>query len=59
METTAERFAGAQIATKTIDEGVRAGAMAKEAGATWLDLNAACPIYEATKRGCGARLLTK
>jgi tRNA-dihydrouridine synthase 3 len=54
-----KRPAGAQIATKTIDEGVRAGAMAKEAGATWLDLNAACPIYEATKRGCGARLLTK
>lgn len=50
---------GAQIATKTIDEGIRAGAMAKESGATWLDLNAACPIYEATKRGMGARLLQR
>jgi tRNA-dihydrouridine synthase 3 len=59
MSKPAAWFAGAQIATKVIDEGIRAGAMAKEAGATWLDLNAACPIYEATKRGCGARLLTK
>lgn len=54
-----EKCFGAQIATKTIDEGMRAGAMAKEAGASWLDLNCACPIYEATRRGCGARLLQK
>lgn len=38
-------FAGVQIATKQIDEGVAAGLMAAEAGATWLDLNCGCPIY--------------
>lgn len=37
--------AGVQIATKQIDEGIAAGLMAAEAGATWLDLNCGCPIY--------------
>lgn len=36
---------GVQIATKQIDEGIAAGLMAAEAGATWLDLNCGCPIY--------------
>ena len=31
-----------QIATKQIDEGVRAGIKAAEAGADWLDLNVSC-----------------
>ena len=37
--------AGVQIATKQIDEGIAAGLMAAQAGATWLDLNCGCPIY--------------
>ena len=37
--------AGVQIATKQIDEGIAAGLIAAQAGATWLDLNCGCPIY--------------
>ena len=37
--------AGVQIATKQIDEGVKAAQMAAEAGADWVDLNCGCPIY--------------
>ena len=51
--------AGVQIATNVIDEGVRAGVMAAEAGADFLDLNVGCPIHEATRRGLGAALLRK
>ena len=36
---------GVQIATNIIDEGVKAGNLAADAGATWLDLNCGCPIY--------------
>lgn len=36
---------GVQIATKQIDEGVKAAQMAAEAGADWVDLNCGCPIY--------------
>ena len=36
---------GFQIATNNIGEGVGAGKMALEAGASWLDLNCGCPIY--------------
>ena len=38
-------LAGVQIATKQIDEGVKAAHMAAEAGADWVDLNCGCPIY--------------
>ena len=48
-----------QIATKTIDEGIRAGLLAAEAGADWVDLNCGCPTYDATRRGLGAALLRK
>ena len=54
-----EKIYGVQIATKTIDEGVKAGSLAKEAGAQFLDLNCGCPIYEATRRGLGSSLLKK
>ncbi|KAL4424986.1 hypothetical protein ABPG77_002871 [Micractinium sp. CCAP 211/92] len=54
-----EQCYGVQIATNVIDEGVRAGEMAAEAGADFLDLNVGCPIYEATRRGLGAALLRK
>jgi len=50
---------GAQMATKTIAEGIASAKVAADAGATWIDLNCGCPIYEATRRGLGARLLEK
>lgn len=37
---------GFQFATNVIDEGVRAAELAAEAGASWVDLNCGCPIYE-------------
>ena len=42
---TQNHFAGFQIATNAIDEGIRASQMAAEAGADWLDLNCGCPIH--------------
>jgi len=36
---------GVQIATNQISEGVRAAQMAKDAGASFIDLNCGCPIY--------------
>ena len=44
---------GVQIATKTIDEGVRAGIEIANNGADFVSLNMGCPIYEATRRGLG------
>lgn len=54
-----EKLYGVQIATNVIDEGVKAGIMAAEAGADWIDLNCGCPIHEATRRGLGSALLRK
>ena len=54
-----ERLYGVQLATNQISEGVRAGVLAAEAGADWVDLNVGCPIYEATRRGLGSALLRK
>jgi tRNA-dihydrouridine synthase 3 len=54
-----EKIYGVQIATNVIDEGVKAGLMAADAGADWVDLNCGCPIYEATRRGLGSALLRK
>ncbi len=50
---------GVQIATKTIDEGVRAGIEIANNGADFVSLNMGCPIYEATRRGLGSALLKK
>ncbi|KAI8466352.1 MAG: dihydrouridine synthase-domain-containing protein [Monoraphidium minutum] len=50
---------GVQIATNQISEGVAAAKLAKEAGASFVDLNCGCPIREATRRGLGAVLLRK
>jgi tRNA-dihydrouridine synthase 3 len=50
---------GVQIATKTIDEGVRAGMEIATNGADFVSLNLGCPIYEATRRGLGSALLKK
>lgn len=54
-----ESLFGAQIATKTIDEGVAAAEIAAKNGADWVDLNCGCPIHEATRRGLGSALLRK
>lgn len=54
-----EQIFGFQIATKQIEEGVAAAKIAAEAGATFIDLNCGCPIYEATRRGLGSSLLKK
>ena len=54
-----EQLYGLQIATNVIDEGIKAGMMAAEAGADWVDLNCGCPIHEATRRGLGSALLRK
>ena len=48
---------GVQLATNTVDEGVRAARLAADAGARFVDLNCGCPIYEATRRGLGSALL--
>eukprot|EP00967_Tisochrysis_lutea_P015746 scaffold17762_cov32-Tisochrysis_lutea.AAC.2 len=54
-----EQLFGVQIATNDVEEGVRAIALAAEAGADWVDLNCGCPIHEATRRGLGSALLRK
>lgn len=54
-----EDIFGVQIATNQIDEGVKASMLAAEAGASWIDLNCGCPIYEATRRGLGSALLRR
>ncbi len=36
---------GVQIATKTIEDGIKAAHLAQEAGARWVDINCGCPIY--------------
>ena len=54
-----ERYFGFQIATKSSDEALRAAELAVKEGATWIDLNCGCPIYEATRRGLGAAMLKR
>jgi tRNA-dihydrouridine synthase 3 len=48
---------GFQFTTNNIGEGLAAARLAAEAGASFVDLNAGCPIHEATRRGLGAALL--
>jgi len=54
-----ERCYGVQIATNKIEEGVGASQMIEEAGASFVDLNCGCPIYDATRRGVGSALLRR
>jgi tRNA-dihydrouridine synthase 3 len=54
-----EKYFGFQIATKSSDEALRAAELAVKEGATWIDLNCGCPIYEATRRGLGAAMLKR
>lgn len=50
---------GVQIAASTPDYGVRAGAIAVERGAKFVDINAGCPIHDVVRRGMGATLLQR
>ncbi len=50
---------GVQLATTNADEGVRAGQMAIERGAVFVDLNCGCPIHDVVRRGMGATLLKR
>ncbi|MBI3928118.1 MAG: tRNA-dihydrouridine synthase family protein [Armatimonadetes bacterium] len=52
-----EEVFGAQIAACDPQNAVEAGLVAVECGASFVDLNAGCPIHEAVRRGMGARLL--
>lgn len=54
-----EHAFGAQFATNNIAEGAKLCELAAQQGATWVDLNCGCPIYEATRRGLGSALLRK
>ena len=54
-----EKYFGFQIATKSSDEALRAAELAVKEGASWIDLNCGCPIYEATRRGLGAAMLKR
>ena len=57
VEASEENCFGVQLATNTVDEGVRAARLAADAGARFVDLNCGCPIHEATRRGLGSALL--
>ena len=50
---------GVQIATKSSDEAIAAASLALDEGATWIDLNCGCPIYDTTRRGLGAAMLNR
>ena len=50
---------GVQLATGKPDEGVRAGRMAEERGAAFVDINVGCPIHDVVRRGMGATLLRR
>lgn len=50
---------GVQLATSKPDDAVRAGAIAVERGAMFVDVNAGCPIHDVVRRGMGATLLQR
>ena len=50
---------GFQIATKSSDEAIKAAEFAKENGASWIDLNCGCPIWEAESKGLGCAMLKR
>lgn len=52
-----ERCYGFQMTTNNVGDGLAAARLAAEEGIDFLDLNAGCPIHEATRRGLGAALL--
>ena len=50
---------GVQIAAGSSPDAVKAGCIAAERGATFVDLNAGCPIHDTVRRGMGATLLRR
>ena len=50
---------GVQIAASKPKLAAEAARMAQDAGATYVDLNCGCPIYDTVNKGMGARLLQK
>jgi tRNA-dihydrouridine synthase 3 len=54
-----ERCFGVQLAAGRPDEALRAATEAVERGASFVDLNAGCPIHDVVRRGMGATLLLR
>jgi tRNA-dihydrouridine synthase 3 len=52
-----ERVFGVQFATNQIEEGLNAIELIQKSGASFVDLNCGCPIYDVTRRGLGSSLL--
>lgn len=50
---------GVQIAASKPEDAVRAGSVAVERGAAFVDVNAGCPIHDVVRRGMGATLLQR
>jgi tRNA-dihydrouridine synthase 3 len=50
---------GVQIAAGSPPDAVKAGCIAAERGAAFVDLNAGCPIHDTVRRGMGATLLRR
>lgn len=50
---------GVQLATSNPTEAVRAGQVAVERGAAFVDLNVGCPIHDVVRRGMGSTLLRR
>lgn len=50
---------GVQLACGNPNDAVEAGKIAVDRGATFVDVNAGCPIHDVVKRGMGATLLQR
>lgn len=50
---------GVQIAASKPEDALRAGALAVDSGARFVDVNAGCPIHDVVRRGMGATLLQR
>lgn len=50
---------GVQIAAGRVEDAVRAGAIAAERGAAFVDINCGCPIHDTVKRGMGATMMRR
>ncbi|MCA8941653.1 MAG: tRNA-dihydrouridine synthase [Planctomycetes bacterium] len=54
-----ENCFGVQIAAGRVEDAVRAGAIAAERGAAFVDINCGCPIHDTIKRGMGATMMRR
>lgn len=50
---------GVQLAANKPEEAIKAGAVAVERGASFVDVNVGCPIHDVVRRGMGATLLSR